>query len=58
MKKMINKMVYPINEDFQEFNAFLEKNLHSSVNIINSITKYLIKYKLSITITIIRQSKF
>jgi len=45
MKKMINKMVYPINEDFQEFNAFLEKNLHSSVNIINSITKYLIKNK-------------
>ena len=45
MKEMINKMVYPINEDFQEFNAFLEKNLHSSVNIINSITKYLIKNK-------------
>jgi len=45
MKEMINKMVYPINEDFQEFNTFLEKNLHSSVNIINSITKYLIKNK-------------
>ena len=42
---MINKMIYPINEDFEKFNYFLEKNLHSRVNIINSITKYLIKNK-------------
>jgi len=45
MKEVINKMIYPINEDFKDFNHFLENNLHSSVNIINSITKYLIKNK-------------
>ena len=45
MKKIINKMIYPMSEDFDEFNYFLEKNLRSRVNIINSITKYLIKNK-------------
>ena len=46
MKKVIKEMTSPINEDFLEFNYFLEKNLHSKVNIINSITKYLIKNKI------------
>ena len=45
MKEIINKMIYPLNDDFKEFNSFLERNLHSRVNIINSITKYLIKNK-------------
>ncbi len=45
MKEIINKMIYPINEDFQEFNYFFKKNLHSRVDIINSITKYLVHKK-------------
>ena len=44
-EKMINEITYAISKDFDEFNHFLEKNLYSRVNIINSITKYLIKNK-------------
>ena len=45
MKKIVQDMIYPISQDFRDFNIFLEKNLHSKISIINTITKYLIKNK-------------
>ena len=45
MKKIIKDMTSPINQDFKDFNIFLNENLHSKVKIINTITKYLIKNK-------------
>ena len=42
---MIDKIASPIRKDLKDFDSFLAENLHSKVNIINSITKYLIKSK-------------
>ena len=45
MKKMIKNISLPIEKDFENFNIFLEKNLHSNVKTINIITKYLMRNK-------------
>ncbi|MBI44623.1 MAG: polyprenyl synthetase [Candidatus Marinimicrobia bacterium] len=45
MKKKIDNIAFPINKDLKKFDSFLMENLHSEVNVINSITKYLIKSK-------------